>query len=73
MLKKYINYIIISIAFMLILLISLIGTGIHEIAKECHNIIKEIEKHSVHPEYGNYIKIDNYGNKCEPWNSCYEE
>ncbi len=33
-------------------------------------IIKTIEKHSVHPIYGNYKKHDSKGRTCEPWDSC---
>lgn len=32
--------------------------------------IKYIEKHSVHPIYGNYKKHDSMGRTCEPWDSC---
>jgi len=34
---------------------------------------KQIEKHSVHPKFGNYTKnitIDNKIKKCEPWDYC---
>ena len=34
------------------------------------SIITNIEKHSVHPRYGNYKKIDSKGRTCEPWDSC---
>lgn len=29
-----------------------------------------IEKHSVHPIYGNYKKLDSDMKKCEPWQAC---
>lgn len=29
-----------------------------------------IEKHSVHPNYGNYKKVDFTGRKCQPWDAC---
>lgn len=32
--------------------------------------IHYVEKHSVHPEHGNYIKVDLEGNPCNPWDSC---
>jgi hypothetical protein len=34
------------------------------------SIIANIEKHSVHPIYGNYKKFDVNERKCEPWDSC---
>jgi hypothetical protein len=34
------------------------------------SIITNIEKHSVHPLFGNYKKFDSRGEKCEPWDSC---
>lgn len=33
-------------------------------------IIHFIQKHSVHPDHGNYIKIDFEGSPCNPWDSC---
>jgi len=33
-------------------------------------IINHIEKHSVHPVYGNYQKISLKGFSCQPWDSC---
>lgn len=33
-------------------------------------VVKTIEKHSVHPVYGNYRKIDSDMKKCEPWQAC---
>lgn len=34
-------------------------------------IVSEIQKHSVHPIYGNYEpKVDKFGLTCEPWDSC---
>lgn len=33
-------------------------------------ITHTIEKHSVHPVYGNYKKIDSEMKKCEPWQAC---
>lgn len=33
-------------------------------------IINHIEKHSVHPVYGNYKKVSADGMPCEPWDSC---
>lgn len=33
-------------------------------------IQKCVEKHSVHPIYGNYQKHDSKGRTCEPWDSC---
>ncbi len=33
-------------------------------------IIHFIEKHSVHPEHGNYKKISFDGIPCNPWDSC---
>jgi hypothetical protein len=33
-------------------------------------IIHHIEKHSVHPVYGNYVKTSADGMTCEPWDSC---
>jgi hypothetical protein len=32
--------------------------------------ISVIEKHSVHPIYGNYIKNDCNGENCKPWDYC---
>ena len=29
-----------------------------------------IERHSVHPKYGNYKHFDSKGHSCEPWDSC---
>lgn len=34
------------------------------------SIIETIEKHSVHPIYGNYKKFDSDMKKCEPWQAC---
>lgn len=34
------------------------------------NIINNIEKHSVHPLYGNYKKFNSELNRCSPWESC---
>lgn len=34
------------------------------------NTINTIEKHSVHPLYGNYKKFDSNLDKCSPWESC---
>ena len=33
-------------------------------------IIANIEKHSVHPEYGNYKKVNSKGFTCDPWDAC---
>lgn len=33
-------------------------------------IVTHIEKHSVHPEYGNYKKVSFEGKSCQPWDSC---
>jgi len=33
-------------------------------------VVKTIEKHSVHPVYGNYKKVDSELKKCEPWKAC---
>lgn len=33
-------------------------------------ITKVIEKHSVHPIYGNYKKIDSNQDRCSPWEAC---
>lgn len=33
-------------------------------------IINHIEKHSVHPVYGNYKKVSFEGRSCQPWDSC---
>ena len=33
-------------------------------------IIANIEKHSVHPEYGNYKKVNSKGFTCGPWDAC---
>lgn len=33
-------------------------------------IINFIEKHSVHPVYGNYKKVSSDGMTCEPWDDC---
>lgn len=35
-----------------------------------NNIVSLITKHSVHPYYGNYIKVDENGNTCHPWQYC---
>ena len=37
---------------------------------EYRNIVSIIEKHSVHPHYGNYKKHDSKGRTCMPWDSC---
>lgn len=37
---------------------------------EYKNIVHTIEKHSVHPIYGNYTKVDNLGYTCQPWDAC---
>jgi hypothetical protein len=37
---------------------------------EYRGIVSTIEKHSVHPIYGNYKKHDSKGETCEPWDSC---
>lgn len=29
-----------------------------------------IEKHSVHPIYGNYKKVNSINKKCMPWDDC---
>ncbi len=34
------------------------------------SIVTTIEKHSVHPIYGNYKKFDSDMKKCEPWQAC---
>lgn len=34
------------------------------------DIVSTVEKHSVHPYYGNYKKIDSKGRACAPWDSC---
>jgi hypothetical protein len=36
----------------------------------CVSLMLHIEKHSVHPKYGNYKKISSFGEKCEPWDDC---
>jgi hypothetical protein len=36
----------------------------------CFYVQKQIEKHSVHPIYGNYKKFDSEGRTCQPWDSC---
>ena len=33
-------------------------------------IVHTMEKHSVHPIYGNYKKLDSEMKKCEPWQAC---
>ena len=33
-------------------------------------IVDSIEKHSVHPAYGNYKKVSSEGLKCQPWDDC---
>lgn len=33
-------------------------------------IIHTIEKHSVHPIFGNYTKFDSKGNSCHPYQAC---
>lgn len=41
---------------------------------QTRNIIKktnkEITKHSVHPIFGNYQKINILGKPCHPWDYC---
>lgn len=34
------------------------------------SLMFHIERHSVHPKYGNYKKISSFGKKCEPWDDC---
>lgn len=34
------------------------------------SLMLQIEKHSVHPKYGNYKHSDSKGYLCEPWDSC---
>ena len=33
-------------------------------------LINTIEKHSVHPIYGNYVKKDCDDKPCKPWDYC---
>lgn len=33
-------------------------------------IIDTIKKHSVHPIYGNYQKVNSDLERCSPWESC---
>lgn len=33
-------------------------------------LIDEIKKHSVHPTFGNYEKLDAFGFACQPWDYC---
>lgn len=33
-------------------------------------VVKTIEKHSVHPIYGNYKKVSSDLERCSPWESC---
>ncbi len=32
-------------------------------------IVTTIQKHSVHPKFGNYVKVQD-GHSCQPWDSC---
>lgn len=34
------------------------------------NALETVEKHSVHPLYGNYKKFNSDLEKCSPWESC---
>lgn len=34
------------------------------------NTVNTIEKHSVHPLYGNYQKFNADLERCSPWESC---
>lgn len=42
----------------------------HEVQKTEANIGSTIIKHSVRPYYGNYVKHDDSGNTCHPWQYC---
>lgn len=33
-------------------------------------IVSNIEKHSIHPTYGNYKKLNTQGYRCQPWDDC---
>ena len=33
-------------------------------------ITNTIEKHSVHPVYGNYKRVDSNRDRCSPWEAC---
>jgi hypothetical protein len=47
------------------IIITLLATGVtYSYIEKC------VEKHSVHPIYGNYIKLDSKDRKCQPWDSC---
>lgn len=35
-----------------------------------NNMDRLITQHSVHPYYGNYVKLDDSGNTCHPWQYC---
>jgi hypothetical protein len=39
---------------------------------EIRSVKGHIEKHSVHPQYGNYTKVNFETEKktCDPWDSC---
>lgn len=52
---------IISVIIVLIVILQIVSTMF---------ILKTIEKHSVHPTYGNYKKVSLEGFPCQPWDSC---
>ena len=51
-----------------VIIILLFQTGISILISK--RIIAHIEKHSVHPEYGNYKKVNSKGFTCDPWDAC---